>query len=278
MPPPRCSHRDSADEPDRAARAHVVAGLLDEEPTRRRDGITGATAWIADSAQAVVTVVEGAPAAALRSVLDSAARRDPRRCLTAVVQDTGVLVRTGTHLDPVEMAEQAERMVAATVRLAPGSTVTAGIGEAAPGLATAWRSGRQARAAARGARRVPGLGPVTRWTALGPYTPLLMLPDGAVTAALVPEPVERLLAHRKAVRLVPTLRTFLDTPAPRRAPPTSCTSTAPRCTTASTASPRSPAATRTTARPASCCTWAWGSPRISLLTEQNEARTPAPRP
>ncbi len=38
-----------------------------------------------------------------------------------------------------------------------------------------------------------------------------MLPDGAVTAALVPEPVERLLAHRKAVRLVPTLRTFLDT-------------------------------------------------------------------
>jgi DNA-binding PucR family transcriptional regulator len=53
---------------------------------------------------------------------------------------------------------------------------------------------------------VAGLGPVARWESLGPYAILLQLPDPGP----VPEPLQRLLRHRSAPRLVATLRAFLD--------------------------------------------------------------------
>ncbi|MCE3551696.1 helix-turn-helix domain-containing protein [Pseudonocardia sp. RS11V-5] len=214
--------RDEESEEDRAGRDRLVARLLGDDVADRDAAVsTAESAGLpADVAQAVVTVLLAPGSArpevatALRVVLDSAAHRHPHRSLAALAPGGGTLLQVGAHLDPTEVVGTAERMVAAAGRLLGGPDgaggVVAGVGEVVPGLRAAFRSGRQARAAARGARAVRGLGPVARWEALGPYAFLLQLPDDVLGPDLVPEPVGRLLRHRSAARLVATLRAFLD--------------------------------------------------------------------
>jgi hypothetical protein len=193
-------------------REGALERLLGEDPAERRAAAreSSAAGWVGDD-DAVVVVLDAATADAdpvLRTVLDSAGRRYPHRQLTAVAAGRGALLRTGT--EPVAgLVAQVERLVEAADRLLdrPGAVV-AGVGPTGAGLGSARDSHARAVAAARGARLVPGLGPVTRWDALGPYAVLLQLP--APGPDLVPEPLRRLLEHRGAPRLVETLRTFLD--------------------------------------------------------------------
>ncbi|MFI6104091.1 PucR family transcriptional regulator [Streptomyces sp. NPDC051310] len=83
--------------------------------------------------------------------------------------------------------------------------VVAGIAEPRRGLADVGEAWREASSAARAAAAQPRLGPVARWSAIGPYRLLTALPptapgDPAARALLAP-------AHRELAR---TAETFLD--------------------------------------------------------------------
>ena len=200
----------------RAERERTLLRLLGPEPDARRDALTAG--WLSDAAQAVVTVLEARPGelsaaeteVALRSVVESAARRRPRRLLPLVDGARGVLVHSAPHIDPAEVARDAERMAGELGQLLGQGTAVAGIGEPVGGLASAWQSYAQAAAAAKGARLLPGASPVAKWSELGAYAILLQIPDAALCPALIPEPLARLRADPKGPRLVETLRTFLD--------------------------------------------------------------------
>jgi sugar diacid utilization regulator len=215
-------HRDKiAADGDQAQRERAVLGLLGDDAGERRRALAAGTAagWMTDAAKVCVTVIDvsldGKPLAevdlALRSVVESASRRHPRRVLTAVRGGRATCVHASAVLDHTELAAQADRMVVAVGRLLDQDRgVVAGIGSVVAGLEAAWRSFGQALAAARGARMLRGCGPVANWDALGAYGVLLQLPASALTPELVPQAVERLLRDEKAPRLVETLRTFLD--------------------------------------------------------------------
>ena len=198
------------------AREHLVERLLGDDPDGRRDAAREAGRAADPTGAGVevrVTVLDAGPLpqadAVLRTVLGSASRHHPHRYLGAVGRGRGALVRVGAHPGTDDALAQAERMVVAADRLlGREGAVVAGLGGAVPDLGSARRSHAQAVTAARGARLLPGLGPVVRWEALGPYAVVLRLPDPA--AELVPAPLERLLGHRSAPRLVETLRAFLD--------------------------------------------------------------------
>ncbi|WP_031073535.1 PucR family transcriptional regulator [Streptomyces sp. NRRL S-118] len=88
-------------------------------------------------------------------------------------------------------------------RAAPG--MVAGIAEPRRGLADVGEAWREASSAARAAAAQPRLGPVARWSAIGPYRLLTALPpaaagDPAARALLAP-------AHRELAR---TAEVFLD--------------------------------------------------------------------
>jgi hypothetical protein len=193
-------------------REGALERLLGDDPAERRAAAreSSAAGWVGDD-DVVVVVLDAATADAdpvLRTVLDSAGRRYPHRQLSAVAAGRGTLLRTGP--EPVAgLVAQVERLVEAADRLLdrPGAVV-AGVGPTGSGLGSARDSHARGAAAARGARLLPGLGPVARWDALGPYAVLLQLP--APGPDLVPGPLRRLLEHRGAPRLVETLRTFLD--------------------------------------------------------------------
>src|SRR4051812_15327773 len=177
-------------------REDALERLLGDDAAARRDAARTATAagWVGDD-DVVVVALDAAEAGAqpetdavLRSVLESAGRRHPHRQLSTVAGGRGTLLRTGPADD---LAAQVERMVVAADRLLgrPGAVV-AGLGPTGAGLGSARGSHARAVAAARGARLVPGLGPVARWESLGPYAILLQVPLGP---DLVPEPLRRLL-------------------------------------------------------------------------------------
>ncbi|MFJ4964279.1 PucR family transcriptional regulator [Streptomyces sp. NPDC088729] len=111
-----------------------------------------------------------------------------------------VRLRSAGHLDPA--ANAAERL-----RSAAGGTATAGIAAPRWGLDELAVSWREATASARAARAEARLGPVARWSAIGPYRLLTALPhpsdaarDQAVVTLLAPP-------HQDLVR---TAETFLD--------------------------------------------------------------------
>lgn len=206
---------------ERVRREQTLLALLGTDPGARGDAVLAGAddGWPAGGAEAVVTVVEVTdrtiPQAevelALRSALESASRRQPRRLLAAVHGNRGTIVQAGEHLDRAEIRSRAERVVAGVERLlGRAGGVVAGVGDAVGGLDEAWRSNAQAQAAARGSALLPGAGPVADWTDLGAYAILLRLPPHALGPELVPAPVARLVAHEKADRLVETLRVFLD--------------------------------------------------------------------
>ena len=203
----------------RADRDRELLRLLDGEAEERRQALRAGIAaeWMVDAPEVVVTVVEARqPAAspaevdiALRTVLESAARRQHRRLLTVVRDGRGTMVEAAARVEVSEATARAERMVVGLGQLV-GCDGAAGVGGVVPGLKEAWRSHAQATTALRGSRLIPGCGPVVDWASLGTYAILLQLPDDAFSPALRPEPVARLLRHEKGSRLVETLRTYLE--------------------------------------------------------------------
>ncbi len=92
------------------------------------------------------------------------------------------------------------------MRTGADPAVTGGIATPRRGLDTLPVSWREATAAARAARAEPRLGPVARWSAIGPYRLLTALPgtgtdpgDPAIASLLTP--LHRELAHTAEVFL-----------------------------------------------------------------------------
>ncbi|WP_228990007.1 CdaR family transcriptional regulator [Streptomyces sp. DH8] len=146
------------------------------------------TPW-ADDTPSVRTV---ASAAALAAVPGAGAAGPPS--LAALVR-----LRSSDRLDPALSAGDRLRSDA-------GPAATAGIAAPRRGLDELTASWREARAAARAARAEPRLGPVARWSSIGPYRLLTSLPDtgggaGDPAAAPLLLPVHRELAHTAEVFL-----------------------------------------------------------------------------
>ncbi|MEU8589697.1 helix-turn-helix domain-containing protein [Streptomyces sp. NPDC048664] len=112
-----------------------------------------------------------------------------------------VLVRLRSAQVPTPALGVAERLL----REAGPAPAAAGVADAREGLAELGAAWQEASGAARAALAEPGLGPVARWTSIGPYRLLTSLPrqgaqDPAVRALLTP-------AHRE---LAHTAEVFLD--------------------------------------------------------------------
>ena len=84
-----------------------------------------------------------------------------------------------------------------------------GVGGPVPGLRDAWISRRQARLAARAARR-SGTDGVGIWAQLGELGVLAQLPDDLLVGSAVSGPLAALAAHDHGARLRATLRCYLD--------------------------------------------------------------------
>ncbi|MET0134305.1 MAG: hypothetical protein ABW215_12005, partial [Kibdelosporangium sp.] len=153
--------RRIAENGPRAEQEQALSRLLSTDSMVRSEALRTTTAH--DGSGAIVAVLRvqatTVPAAevevALRSVLESAARRQPHKLRTAVHGNQGIALWSAAPTDLLEVREQAERRVAGAERLlAVLGAVVAGVGDHVDSLAEAWRSGQQAHVAARGALRI----------------------------------------------------------------------------------------------------------------------------
>ncbi|MFE3786180.1 PucR family transcriptional regulator [Streptomyces goshikiensis] len=173
-----------------------------------------------DRAHCVVsTVLVAAPsmppgqvAAALRGALEAHAHTRTARGLLTVGADRAVLLQTFEREPrPEELAVQSRRVLGALETfLGERANAVVGIGGRRAGLAAAWVSAEQSRVAARAARRLPHLERVGDWDVLGEFAVLMQLPEHALTEALVPRPLRRLLDDPATRRLEETLLCFLE--------------------------------------------------------------------
>ncbi|WP_328719244.1 helix-turn-helix domain-containing protein [Streptomyces sp. NBC_00247] len=145
--------------------------------------------WTADDTPSARTV----PSAAALTVVAPPAGHDAL-CLAALVR-----LRSPDTPGPADTA--AERL-----RTAAGRDATAGVADPRRGLGELADAWHEAVSAARAAAAEPRLGPVARWSGIGPYRLLTALshapagPDPSVVALLAP-------AHAELAR---TAETFLD--------------------------------------------------------------------
>ncbi|GAB2613401.1 helix-turn-helix domain-containing protein [Streptomyces capparidis] len=112
-------------------------------------------------------------------------------------------VRGASGAGPV--AEAAGRLMELLARRAPDGPAASGVSAVHHELPDARRALRQARAAAAAASADPGLGPVARWDAIGPYRVLAELPPGAAE-----DPVLAPLLTPSHEILVRTVEVYLD--------------------------------------------------------------------
>jgi hypothetical protein len=158
---------------------------------------------------AVQPVGDRSPDDAARSGLEQAlvlTRRwyGARSALHLVRRDHGVLLFSG---------EGAARPVAEhlAARRLPGVTRTViGVGEPYPRLAEAITSYREAVRTARVAARLPALGDVASWSALGVYRVLSMVDEQRLDVRAVHPGLLRLLHSDGGQVLLETLETYLD--------------------------------------------------------------------
>ncbi|GAA3486415.1 MULTISPECIES: PucR family transcriptional regulator [Streptomyces] len=94
--------------------------------------------------------------------------------------------------------------------LAPSADPVVGVGGRHRSLDGARTSYEQALVAARAARRLPSLKSTGDWELLGEFAVLLQLPEHALNASLVPEPLRALSDTHGGGRLRDTLRCFLE--------------------------------------------------------------------
>ncbi|MFC5665275.1 PucR family transcriptional regulator [Kitasatospora misakiensis] len=154
----------------------------------------------------------GRTAVALRGALEPFRRTRVARGLAAIDQDRAVLVQVFERAPTEEELDLQCRGVVRSLAtfLDAGSTAAVGVGGRGTDLADAWTSHDQARVAVRAARRLPHLDGIGDWARLGEYAVFLQLPDGVLNAALLPEPLRRLLDWGGTSRLAETLRCFLE--------------------------------------------------------------------
>ncbi|MDY0814558.1 PucR family transcriptional regulator [Kitasatospora purpeofusca] len=152
------------------------------------------------------------PEAALWGALEGFRQTRQAHGALAVDQDRAVLLQLRERPPtPPEVAAQSARILEELATfLEPSTSPVIGVGGRHLGLQHAWRSYEQSLVAARAARRLPSLRSTGDWDLLGEFAVLLQLPEHALNAALVPEPLRTLNEAHGDDRLRDTLRCFLE--------------------------------------------------------------------
>jgi DNA-binding PucR family transcriptional regulator len=141
-----------------------------------------------------------------------------RHCLDLTRPDHGVLVVAAPRLTfsrelakvAADLRQHLTTAVADRERASEGWTALVGIGDLQESPADAILSYQQARHAVRVGHLVSSFGGTISWSQLGIYRMLSHFPIERLTATdLLPE-LARLLEHREAPTLIPTLECFLD--------------------------------------------------------------------
>lgn len=147
---------------------------------------------------------------ALRSALTARSRTGPADEVFAVADGAAVVLLGGRPCAPDAAERRAGEVLERTHEMAAGRfECIAGVGSTGEGLEHAVTSMRQARLARRAAEL--GLrGPVSAWTSLGAYGPLLAVPAERLDEASLPQELQRLLAVDADGKLAPTVRAYLD--------------------------------------------------------------------
>jgi hypothetical protein len=137
-----------------------------------------------------------------------------RSALHLVRRDHGTLLLCGgeaAQRPPAVVARRLADAARAAVRRLPGAGRTVvGLGETYPRLADAAVSYRQAARTARIAARLPALGEVASWQALGVYRVLSLVDEQQVDVPAVHPGLLRLLRADGGGVLAQTLETYLD--------------------------------------------------------------------
>ncbi|WP_328954401.1 PucR family transcriptional regulator [Kitasatospora purpeofusca] len=152
------------------------------------------------------------PEAALWGALEGFRQTRSAHGVLAVDQDRAILLQLRERPPtPAEVATQSARVLEELATfLEPSTSPVIGVGGRQQGLQHAWRSYEQSLVAARAARRIPSLRSIGDWDLLGEFAVLLQLPEHALNASLVPEPLRTLNKAHGDDRLRDTLRCFLE--------------------------------------------------------------------
>ncbi|MFH8791045.1 PucR family transcriptional regulator [Streptomyces sp. NPDC017941] len=150
--------------------------------------------------------------AALWGALEGLRRTRSARGLVAIGKEQATLLQLRDRPPgPDEVAAQSARVLdELRTFLGPSADPVVGVGGRHPRLDDAWTSYEQALVAARAARRLPTLKGAGDWELLGELAVLLQLPEHALDASLVPEPLRTLGEAQGGDRLRDTLRCFLQ--------------------------------------------------------------------
>ncbi|MFE6227880.1 MULTISPECIES: helix-turn-helix domain-containing protein [unclassified Streptomyces] len=150
--------------------------------------------------------------AALWAALEGYRQTRSAQGLIAIGKERATLLQLrGRQPGAEEVAAQSARILGELrTFLDPSADPVIGVGGRHPGLDGARTSYEQALVAARGARRLASLNSVGDWELLGEHAVLLQLPEHALNASLVPEPLRTLSEAHGGDRLRDTLRCFLE--------------------------------------------------------------------
>ncbi|MEU6980910.1 MULTISPECIES: helix-turn-helix domain-containing protein [unclassified Streptomyces] len=150
--------------------------------------------------------------AALWGALEGFRQTRSAQGLIAIGQERATLLQLRDRPPlPDEVTAQSARILGELrTFLGPSADPVIGVGGRHPRPADARTSYEQALVAARAARRLPALRSTGDWERLGELAVLLQLPEHALNASLVPEPLRTLTAAHGGDRLRDTLRCFLE--------------------------------------------------------------------
>jgi sugar diacid utilization regulator len=159
---------------------------------------------LADDGPVTALVVQPAGSALEQALVQTRRWHGARSALHLVRRDHGVLLLSGEG----DARPVAEHLAG---RRLPGTTRTViGVGEPYPRLADAIGSYQEALRTARVAARLPSLGEVVCWSALGVYRVLSMVDEQRLDVRAVHPGLLRLLRTDGGQVLVETLETYLD--------------------------------------------------------------------
>ncbi|MFF5516439.1 PucR family transcriptional regulator [Streptomyces coeruleorubidus] len=277
----------AADTEETGAR-DLLLGLLGTDPAVRDAARRQAlgSGLLKETPHVVVSVVQvsrgeeppGRTEVALRGAVEGFRQTCSAHGVMAVEQDRAVLLQVRDRPPgPDEVREQSRRVIEELGTFLDASAApVVGIGGPRTGLADAWTSYEQALVAVRAARRLPHLKGPGDWADLGEFAVLLQLPEYALNASLLPQPLRALAEAHGGARLRDTLRCFLDD-----------AGSIPRTADALRLHRTSlyyrlrqireiPASTWTTAPTGWSCTWAFGSGNSSPGRAKRHESDPGP--
>ncbi|MFJ4974715.1 PucR family transcriptional regulator [Streptomyces coeruleorubidus] len=211
----------AADTEETGAR-DLLLGLLGSSPAARDAARQQAldSGLLRETPHVVVSVVQvargeeppGRTEVALRGAVEGFRHTRSAHGVMSVEQDRAVLLQVRDRPPgPDELRGQSRRIIEELGTFLDASAApVVGIGGPRAGLADAWTSYEQALVAVRAARRLPHLKGLGDWAELGEFAVLLQLPEYALNASLLPQPLRALAEAHGGARLRDTLRCFLD--------------------------------------------------------------------